>query len=344
MENDWYKGVARELSYFTLFEIIGAYNGMYERYKHTFFDTLFHMKNGIITFIRKKSEMKIMVDWIESLSEDYIVEQLQKAADLYDELSNALKDLKLDSESWKYIHSLSYELWAYYGFVTYFGYATEREKIKQIQEKNYDLVVKAKNEINNLQILDDFLKDYFKNIDLTGLSAEEIGDYLENGKLPSDEELEKRRGEFLIFMKNLKPVKIPKDKIQETLDKYSPEKDLSGINQVKGRIAFKANVSGPARLVSKREELHKIQNGDILVTIMTDPDFVPYLSKVVGIVTDYGGATCHASIIARELKIPCIVGTEIATSIFKDGDLIEMNEAGVVRKNQSNLSPKILKR
>ena len=58
---------------------------------------------------------------------------------------------------------------------------------------------------------------------------------------------------------------------------------------------------------------------------MTNPDFVPYLSKVTGIVTDYGGITCHASIISREMKIPCIVGTKIATKIFKNGDIISID-------------------
>ncbi|MCP4354449.1 MAG: hypothetical protein GY793_02210 [Proteobacteria bacterium] len=63
----------------------------------------------------------------------------------------------------------------------------------------------------------------------------------------------------------------------------------------------------------------------ILITTMTTPAFVPYLNNVRGVITDNGGAICHAAIISREYKIPCIIATECATQIFTTGDLIEMN-------------------
>jgi len=66
---------------------------------------------------------------------------------------------------------------------------------------------------------------------------------------------------------------------------------------------------------------------------MTKPEITPYLKRVLGIVTNDGGALSHASIISREMDLPCIVGTKIATDIFKDGDLIELNAyEGVARK------------
>jgi pyruvate,water dikinase len=58
---------------------------------------------------------------------------------------------------------------------------------------------------------------------------------------------------------------------------------------------------------------------------MTRPDYVPAMKKAAAIVTNEGGITCHAAIVSRELGIPCIIGTKIATEVFKDGDVVEVN-------------------
>jgi len=58
---------------------------------------------------------------------------------------------------------------------------------------------------------------------------------------------------------------------------------------------------------------------------MTVPDFLPAMKKAKAIVTDEGGLTCHAAIVSRELSIPCIIGTRIATKVLKDGDLVEVD-------------------
>ena len=67
------------------------------------------------------------------------------------------------------------------------------------------------------------------------------------------------------------------------------------------------------------------KKGDILVTTMTTPDFVTFMKKAKAIITDEGGITCHASVIAREFMIPCVIGTKIATDVLNNGDLIEVN-------------------
>ncbi len=69
-------------------------------------------------------------------------------------------------------------------------------------------------------------------------------------------------------------------------------------------------------------KLIKVKEGDIIVTHMTDPDWVPVMKKAAGIITDRGGRTCHAAIVSRELGIPAIVGTENATKIIKNGQKI----------------------
>ena len=75
-----------------------------------------------------------------------------------------------------------------------------------------------------------------------------------------------------------------------------------------------------------------LRQGDIIVSINTNPTLMPALVKCKAIITDEGGLSCHASIISRELKKPCIVGTKIATKVLKDGDFVEVNaDSGIVK-------------
>ena len=72
--------------------------------------------------------------------------------------------------------------------------------------------------------------------------------------------------------------------------------------------------------------------GDILVTGMTRPEFMNVIKKASAIITDVGGILCHAAITAREMKIPCIVGTAVATKVLKDGDIVEVDaNSGIVK-------------
>jgi phosphohistidine swiveling domain-containing protein len=94
-------------------------------------------------------------------------------------------------------------------------------------------------------------------------------------------------------------------------------------HNVKGRVKVCAGV---------QEALAKVKRGDILVCPMTTPDYVPALKRAKAVITEEGGITCHAAIIAREFKIPCIVGTKIATKILHDGDEIEVDaNKGIVK-------------
>jgi len=99
--------------------------------------------------------------------------------------------------------------------------------------------------------------------------------------------------------------------------------DLS-TNEVGGVCASPGTVIAKARVITSMKQLHEIQKGEILVTGMTSPEYVPALKKVVGIITDDGGITSHAAIISRELKVPAIVGTKTATRKIKTGDIVEL--------------------
>jgi len=82
---------------------------------------------------------------------------------------------------------------------------------------------------------------------------------------------------------------------------------------------------GPVKIVPVASQLDKVKKGDVLVAEMTTPDFVPAMKRAAAIVTDRGGRTAHAAIVSRELGIPCVVGTEVATKTLKDGQEITVD-------------------
>lgn len=100
---------------------------------------------------------------------------------------------------------------------------------------------------------------------------------------------------------------------QYTLEENRPEP------LVRGRAVGSRVASGKARLVESAEFLHEFQEGEVLVADMTTPDWEPIMKKASALVTNRGGRTCHAAIIARELGIPAVVGTENATDLIENG-------------------------
>ena len=102
---------------------------------------------------------------------------------------------------------------------------------------------------------------------------------------------------------------------------------------IRGQVASRGFAKGEVRVIRGVLEFDKMHDGAILVTSMTTPDFVPLMQRAAAIVTDEGGITCHAAIVSRELKKPCIIGTRNATQVLKDGDRVEVDaEKGIVEK------------
>ncbi|MFA7253964.1 MAG: PEP-utilizing enzyme [Patescibacteria group bacterium] len=107
---------------------------------------------------------------------------------------------------------------------------------------------------------------------------------------------------------------------------------LPDADRIDGVVAMSGKAKGRVIVCRDFQSLNKINDGDILVTVMTRPEFVPYLSKVRAIITDEGGITCHAAIVSREMRKPCIIGTKFATKVLKDGDMVEVDaDKGIVK-------------
>lgn len=172
------------------------------------------------------------------------------------------------------------------------------------------------------------------NIDLQNLkycSPREVSDIF--NKKP--EHLEQRKTSSVFFWNEEGHECLTGEDARVIKKELLGDTDYKDIDDFRGLTACMGNAIGPAKVVLSAKEIDKVQEGDVLVAVMTRPDYVPAMKRASAIVTDEGGVTCHAAIVARELGIPCIIGTKIATKTLKDHDLIEVNaNHGWVRKVQ----------
>ena len=97
------------------------------------------------------------------------------------------------------------------------------------------------------------------------------------------------------------------------------------VREFRGNTAYPGHAHGKVRIIQSQKDLAKMQAGDILVSSATNPDLVPAMKMAAAIITDEGGITCHAAIVSREMRIPCVIGTRVATRVLRDGDSVDVN-------------------
>jgi len=162
------------------------------------------------------------------------------------------------------------------------------------------------------------------------LEVADIGNQIElHYNKPMDIEWCLEDGEFYVVQ--ARPVTTLSSNGGKKVAEKGKEQKEAGKILLKGLAASPGLASGPVRLYKEEESLDVVKKGDILVTVMTSPDMVPAMTRAAAIITDEGGMTCHAAIVARELGTPCIVGSKEATKILKDGMTVTVDGArGVV--------------
>ncbi len=181
---------------------------------------------------------------------------------------------------------------------------------------NYDYILYKANEYLHNKAKKILPKEYQEHIKF--LFIEEVF----QNKMPSLDLIQKRKNGYIFFDNNLELV----DNIPLWLERKNIViKSQQDGKIIKGSVAYSGKKTGKVCQIYTKEDFKKFEKGDILVTTMTTPKFTPILKLAGAIVTDEGGITCHAAIIARELKIPCIIGCKNATEILKNDMIVEVN-------------------
>lgn len=199
-----------------------------------------------------------------------------------------------------------------------------RSKACELRKKTDNVVYDATNRL--LELLRDILPRRYKQYaDL--ISFREII----SGKLPTRSELDARSNGFIYFRG-----KVFTNDSNEFMTAHNILLETQTINNksnsIKGSTAWVGKITGKVKIIYEENQIAKVNKGDVLVTSMSTPDFLPAMQRASAFVTDEGGITCHAAIVAREMKKPCIVGTKIATQILNDGDVVEVDaNNGIVR-------------
>ena len=144
-----------------------------------------------------------------------------------------------------------------------------------------------------------------------------LGKHIEDHyQFPQDIEWAKEDNE--LFIVQSRPVTTIKEAAEV-------EPEITAPVLLTGDAASPGLASGPVKIVYEASQIDRVEEGDILVAEMTTPDFVPAMKRAIAIVTDRGGRTAHAAIVSRELGIPCVVGTEQATTTLRDGQVITVD-------------------
>lgn len=142
----------------------------------------------------------------------------------------------------------------------------------------------------------------------------------------------KERIKFCVFYVEKGFEKVYIGKQAQAIAKKAEQK-VGDVSELQGQTGCIGKATGTVRIIIRPKDMSKMKKGDILVSIATDPDIVTAMKVAGAIVTEQGGVTSHAAIVSRELNIPCVIGTKIATKVLKDGDMVEVDATkGVVKK------------
>ncbi|MDO8667685.1 MAG: PEP-utilizing enzyme [bacterium] len=147
------------------------------------------------------------------------------------------------------------------------------------------------------------------------------------GNLDYKKHIRNRLDNFLIYYdRSDKTVILEGEEVESYLTTHRfLRMETENISEFSGKIGYKGKLRGVVKVVKANDDMIKVQRGDIIVTPMTTANLLPAMERASAFITDEGGITSHAAIIAREMRKPCIIGTKIATKVLKDGDMVEVD-------------------
>jgi len=341
----WVKFTERECDLFTAYCILLGYTKFFDKQIGlNFKNFLLIYKKGRVYSYRNAKEYNSFLGFLKNKRANFLV-ILSKLNRQNEKLKVFLKIKNLDSFTDLKLLNLFKNFLEIY--LNYFPLFTIPKYYGMVFQES-DLSREIKNKLKKLrgtayyeQIQDQFLPALFKEIAkrkdikselLFFAFPNEILDLLSSKKIQLNNLiLKKRKERCFILVKNSK-IKTFVGKKAEIQEKREIEEKSKKMSVISGYVAYPGKIKGQVKTIFSLDDLKGVR-GKVIVTSMTSVRFFPFLSKAKAIITDEGGIACHAAIISREMKTPCIIGTKIATQVLKDGDLVEVDaDKGIVKK------------
>jgi len=167
--------------------------------------------------------------------------------------------------------------------------------------------------------------------ELRFMTSREIKAALFNQEL-NKTEIKPRVDFSLYYTAKDKEVYYSGEMARQIVSNYIQKKTDLDLKELHGQCGCRGHARGKVKIINVVSDMVKMEAGDILVSISTQPDLLPAMKKAAAFVTDQGGVTSHAAIVAREMKMPCVIATKIATQVLRDGDEVEVDaDKGTVK-------------
>ena len=322
MQESWYKAITEGAE-----ELFGKANLHIP-------PTIYFMNDGVIEVWENTASTQWYTDTLFEKNKNdqgFFDKILEKYIPLLKKAEEYWKKEKLDSAiELKQFLDLIFEITKYFVCVYYTGVderTPEKIREKALNVRNLDSFFASSDETLRNTLV--HLYPDLKGIE-TGLRKNELESFPSKGEL-----MERKKNCIMIPGIAFKNIDIYKfQAISKNYEFEFEEIDPSILDNgiIKGQIAQLGIIIGKVRILKRREQVGEVKEGEIIVSSMTTPDFLPAMKKAAAFITDEGGITCHAAIVAREMKKPCIIGTKIATKVLKDGMMVEVDaNAGVVK-------------
>ena len=300
------------------------------------------LKKGLSIFNDKKKflEYKMSFEKIIDYSNKHIIPTYKK-------IKNITK------ENFIQLYIALEKFWYFYGITEWpyhdLAYNIMKKEDSKILKKNLKILAKLKVEgrkvLNEFMFREGTIHNVLKFLSKKYLWEEDDADFLLfsellslfDNKKPKKLEIQERKKCYLIGKFNKKTTLLSGEKALSLNHVFTLTKEMDEVNgiaittgKVKGKVIIALMLNDKKKI---KDLFRKMGEGQILVAQSTTPDIMGLCNKASAIVTDQGGMLSHAAIISREMNIPCIIGTEIATKVFKDGDLVEVDaDKGIVKK------------
>jgi len=253
---------------------------------------------------------------VKVLGEDFFEKRKKElSGGLRKELENHIADVKKRKKDIQVKYGLSEELMKIAHYVPYGIVWQDGRKEQILRYLHYKELL-----LNELVRRFRLVKEEILNFSYTEIAE------MVNGKDMNNEIKERKRGFGIIITDKLEF--FSHELNDYYWDVYAEEKADEGATEVRGIVASRSKngiLRGKVKILLDPYKTDLLEEGDILVAPMTSPEYIFAMRKASAIITDSGGLTSHAAIVSRELKKPCIVNTKVATKVFKDGDLVEID-------------------